>query len=554
MADIDPELLKKLLDPESLAALRDPRRHSDLALAEDVDRTHPNTSRLVPEVGAAPSLDRAAAATSLSPIGETKGLPMLSHKEQRGLPQLSPGVSAGSSGDLENQLERLRAPRDPITATGARGVLQHIGRGLEKVGNIAGDIYAPGIMANIPGTDLNKHAQIHQIETRLPGVKEKESEAAERTAQTKKIEKETEHIGEAPPKEEEWSIVPNVQGPNGEPVQQEKHSGQVRVAPAEGVTAAGDEGKQPIKTGGVTQHSKELDTLTSGMTPDEKKNFTDAYSVKPTDTHAIATKRLEDAKASAQLSASERDRKLQRDIANRNHEDQQSQLGLTNSLQTVEFTDPKSGEKLVGSYAEAQAAGAKNPRKVQPGAEDKSREFYSNSARLLQNAQAVNDSLPAWDNAKDKDLAMRVQKQFVNGLHAPGVGGITGEYIDTFLNSEDFKNMTPAGQTHMQNTLQLYSDILQLIKTETGANPRGEVMFETEKKILPSPEKTQEMNRQAIDQLEKRIRADAKAKSRPTDLGPLQGIIPTDAKSRLRDPDTNHVVGYVDKDGKRVVW
>lgn len=38
------------------------------------------------------------------------------------------------------------------------------------------------------------------------------------------------------PKEEEWSVVPNVEGPNGEPVQVEKHSGQTRVAPLSGAS------------------------------------------------------------------------------------------------------------------------------------------------------------------------------------------------------------------------------------------------------------------------------------------------------------------------------
>lgn len=38
------------------------------------------------------------------------------------------------------------------------------------------------------------------------------------------------------PKEEEWSVVAGIQGPNGEPVQQEKNSGQVRVAPLAGAS------------------------------------------------------------------------------------------------------------------------------------------------------------------------------------------------------------------------------------------------------------------------------------------------------------------------------
>jgi len=72
---------------------------------------------------------------------------------------LSPGVRPGTSADYENQLERLRAPATPATTT-----LGKIGHGLAKIGNIAGDIAVPGVMANIPGTDMFKRAEIHAIE------------------------------------------------------------------------------------------------------------------------------------------------------------------------------------------------------------------------------------------------------------------------------------------------------------------------------------------------------------------------------------------------------
>jgi hypothetical protein len=102
--------------------------------------------------------------------------------------------------------------------------------------------------------------------------------------------------------------------------------------------------------------------------------------------------------------------------------------------------------------------------------------------------------------------------------------------------------------------LQLYSDVLQMIKTETGANPRGEVMFETEKKILPSPEKTVQMNREAIEQLDKRLRADAVAHARPSDMEKLGGIVPPDAQGTHVDNKTQKVVGYRDKNGKDIYW
>jgi hypothetical protein len=125
---IDPELLKRLV----ASGLTD--------------------TELQPKAMSPPSL------AALGPTREEKGLPVLTPKEQRGLPMLSPGVSAGSSADYENQIEKLRAPREPATTA-----LGKFGRGLEKIGNIAGDIALPGVMANIPGTDMYKRAQIHEL-------------------------------------------------------------------------------------------------------------------------------------------------------------------------------------------------------------------------------------------------------------------------------------------------------------------------------------------------------------------------------------------------------
>src|SRR5260370_3064427 len=122
---VDPELLKKLLDPTL--------GHSDLALAEALDRTR---------------------------IGEPKGLPMLSNKQQRGLPMISPGVQPGTSADLENQLTRLRAPDTLADHPTKLGKIGHV---LSKIGNVAADVFAPATMSLIPATHLNKQPQLPQI-------------------------------------------------------------------------------------------------------------------------------------------------------------------------------------------------------------------------------------------------------------------------------------------------------------------------------------------------------------------------------------------------------
>lgn len=63
------------------------------------------------------------------------------------------------------------------------------------------------------------------------------------------------------PKEEDWSVVPNVLGPNGEPIQIEKNSGQTRILPLAGASVK-DAGKAPNAVEGVKQSL--LDAMNKG--------------------------------------------------------------------------------------------------------------------------------------------------------------------------------------------------------------------------------------------------------------------------------------------------
>jgi hypothetical protein len=85
----------------------------------------------------------------------------------------------------------------------------------------------PGLAKNVPGTtahhNLQENKEQQQIATDVAQNKSEAETAKNKAEAAAKL---------APPgKEEEWSVVPNIAGPNGEPVQQEKHSGQIRVAP-----------------------------------------------------------------------------------------------------------------------------------------------------------------------------------------------------------------------------------------------------------------------------------------------------------------------------------
>jgi hypothetical protein len=71
------------------------------------------------------------------------------------------------------------------------GFLGKVAHGFAKAGNIAGDIVAPGIMQNIPGTDLNKQA-VHA------GTLSRQSEAEKQETQQQKADTEQEGVEQRP--------------------------------------------------------------------------------------------------------------------------------------------------------------------------------------------------------------------------------------------------------------------------------------------------------------------------------------------------------------------
>jgi hypothetical protein len=115
------------------------------------------------------------------------------------------------------------------------GVLGKIFHGLAKAGNIAGDVLEPGLMGIIPGTDMNKTLQERENLSDIAKSEQLANQTTEANAEgenadTSKERADTEKASEEKPKEESWEVVPNFQGPNGEPILQEKNSGQMKVA------------------------------------------------------------------------------------------------------------------------------------------------------------------------------------------------------------------------------------------------------------------------------------------------------------------------------------
>jgi hypothetical protein len=145
-----------------------------------------------PDMGSAPQ----PAAGPLTPLaGENPQLPTLNFKERQALPTTSEGVAPGSKESFESQLARLKdQEQNPWgSAENHPGILGKIGHYAAKIGNIAGDIFAPATMANIPGTELNKKIEERGLEKKIAQAgaereKEKtgESERELRSAEAKR--------------------------------------------------------------------------------------------------------------------------------------------------------------------------------------------------------------------------------------------------------------------------------------------------------------------------------------------------------------------------------
>lgn len=196
----------------------------------------------------------------------------------RPIPTANSSVAdAGTTEDLENKglASHLGAHSLPIRA-GVAGlwtkadnihnpflrVLGKIGAGAARAIDTAGTIVAPGIAGAIPGSTMNRAIQTRSQnanEDRQVKLSQEEATTAKTTAEQKNLESETKARDNpgVKPKEEDWSVIPNMVGPKGEPVQFEKNSGQIKFGEISGL--------QPAKPAGEASLDKQYqDALAAG--------------------------------------------------------------------------------------------------------------------------------------------------------------------------------------------------------------------------------------------------------------------------------------------------
>lgn len=108
-------------------------------------------------------------------------------------------------------------------------------RTMARVGDIAGSMFFPYQMAAIPGTELHHRQLMGQESGAINqdlGEQHSQAQTEQERAQTAHTQAETETLKnpQPKPKEEQWEELKDFTGPNGEPLQMEKNSGQVRIA------------------------------------------------------------------------------------------------------------------------------------------------------------------------------------------------------------------------------------------------------------------------------------------------------------------------------------
>ena len=152
--------------------------------------------------------------------------------------------------DLD-ELDRLRS-----TGSGIHQIKNPFLRTLATIGDVAGTAMFPNAMHVIPGTSLHHADLVHGANAQVKedqGLIDSNVSNRLKTAQANKAEQED-------PNPEEWKTEPEFMGPNGEPIQTNKTTGETRIVSGQGI--------KPIVKGGAANSpigDDKIDPLNQGL-------------------------------------------------------------------------------------------------------------------------------------------------------------------------------------------------------------------------------------------------------------------------------------------------
>jgi len=226
-------------------------------------------------------------------------------------------------GYLQSEKAVLQKMNPLGSAANKPGVLGKIEHALGTVGNVAGNaVLGERNMANIPGSAANLTAQNEEGAANVEqGTKDALQNAqADKAAQPPAVKPQDQLAqNKLDAQNRLGEIAKELQHPGSpeqrQALQQEQQA--IYASNPEFAPKPEDQAKQPIGDQGAAQHSQQLDAIAqaAGFTPEQAQAQQQAYGAQPGDTAATASKKLDQARAVAQLDASRRDRQTAQDAA-----------------------------------------------------------------------------------------------------------------------------------------------------------------------------------------------------------------------------------------------
>lgn len=297
------------------------------------------------------------------------------------------------------------------SAANKPGILGKIEHGLAKVGNIAGDIVAPGTMALIPGTDLNKQVKEQDLREQEQGAtKESLEQAQARVAGAKTV----------PEQVYGWAM----RGNNGKP--QINPDTNQPFTPAEAQVLSTGTGKTPVQVmANELQHQPN---------PDTGKNYTpvealeQAMKVQAGNKLNEHQRRVADYVSAHHMEDTPASRETARIALEKADTEAKQSSSLPFSEQKAKFTNDLSTTKalLVQQNADANARGLK--------ADELQNTENARSSSVTSRLQTAKDALTASD---DEQFAAQIVPitTLLAVTSAEGVKRVNKQELDKFVPS-----------------------------------------------------------------------------------------------------------------------
>lgn len=116
--------------------------------------------------------------------------------------------------EQESGMQDKLAKMAPKPYEGDHPRVHSILNGLKTAGNIAGDVFAPGTMALIPGTQLHNDIQKRHLESGIEGIEQEKSKEGLEGAQTREANAKADAAANPQPKPDDYDLK-EVVGPDG---------------------------------------------------------------------------------------------------------------------------------------------------------------------------------------------------------------------------------------------------------------------------------------------------------------------------------------------------